>query len=614
MSHAFVHPGVSMLAFFQATQLNLFERFLTQAVAGINSTNITSGMQQIAYVVLLVGFLWQVYQSALRGGDVRGLGTNLIKYIVTAIVVMNYSSVFTTINQGFVNAGNWISNASGAGNLFQNWANDLQTQFNQVGFQKLWGLVSADLPGLIDAILILVAYILYPVVMVIFGFFYIFYGSILYIFGPIVIALMPLGGANRLAKSYIENVMIWNAWPILYGGFGALLSAIQMGQIGQMLNQNNFLGGLGNLEGSFLIGIASIIFSLAIAVIPFIAKRIVSGDVGATAGTLLGAAATALTAGVVAAEGAAAGTAAAGGGSAAGGAGTGATTAGSTTTAGGAGGAQAGAARQSAAPSGNQPAPAQRVVSASSNQTDASTSNQTPQGTNTQSATGGASGSYEVQSSSGPGTARSPGPELDSTSSTIGDAHAQQIRDELQNLGGSAKTSSPRTPSRNGTSSGPQSTGSATSNRGSGSSPASSRSSAPRASRYNIASWGAYHAARLATQGAVSGANAVGEASSKAMSAVKDPVRTAGAIGGVAGKAAASVANAASNASRVAQTVTDAVSHPGQAAQRATRAAAGAVTGAVENTTSTVRASVKAAKSGFSDSYDQARRDNERNT
>ena len=67
----------------------------------------------LAYVVLLVGFLWQVYQSALHGGDVRGLGTNLIKYIVTAVVVMNYGTIFTTINQGFVNAGNWIGNASG---------------------------------------------------------------------------------------------------------------------------------------------------------------------------------------------------------------------------------------------------------------------------------------------------------------------------------------------------------------------------------------------------------------------------------------------------------------------------------------------------------------------
>lgn len=196
-----------MLAFFQATQLNLFERFLTQARSGIDSTGITAGMQNVAYVVLLVGFLWQVYQSALHGGDVRGLGTSLIKYVVMAVVVMNYGAVFTTINQGFVNAGNWISSASGAGSLYENWKSDLQTQFNQVGFQKMWGLITGDLPGLLDALLIIVGYLVYPIVVVVFGFFYIFYGSILYIFGPIVIALMPLGGANRLAKSYVENIV-----------------------------------------------------------------------------------------------------------------------------------------------------------------------------------------------------------------------------------------------------------------------------------------------------------------------------------------------------------------------------------------------------------------------
>ena len=153
------HPGFAALAFFQGTQLSLFERFLTQAVAGINSTSITSGMQNAAYVVLLVGFLWQVYQSALHGGDVRGLGTNLIKYVVTAIVVMNYTAVFTTVNQDFVNAGNWISNASGAGNLFQDWASDLQTQYSEAGIQQMWGLITGSMAGLLDAILIIVAYL-----------------------------------------------------------------------------------------------------------------------------------------------------------------------------------------------------------------------------------------------------------------------------------------------------------------------------------------------------------------------------------------------------------------------------------------------------------------------
>src|SRR5271163_773203 len=146
------HPSLAMLAFFQGTQLNLFERFLTQAVSGINSTSITSGMQNAAYVVLLVGFLWQVYQSALHGGDVRGLGTSLIKYVVTAIVVMNYSAIFTTVNQGFVNAGNWIGNAAGIGNLFENWKNDISTQYSQDGVQQMWGLVTGSIAGAIDGI------------------------------------------------------------------------------------------------------------------------------------------------------------------------------------------------------------------------------------------------------------------------------------------------------------------------------------------------------------------------------------------------------------------------------------------------------------------------------
>src|SRR5580704_2619981 len=90
--------GPAALALFDSSQLNLFERFLTQAVQGVDSTGITSGMQNVGYVVLVVGFLWQVYQSALHGGDVRGLGTNLIKYVATALVVMNYPAVFTTTN------------------------------------------------------------------------------------------------------------------------------------------------------------------------------------------------------------------------------------------------------------------------------------------------------------------------------------------------------------------------------------------------------------------------------------------------------------------------------------------------------------------------------------
>jgi hypothetical protein len=452
-----------MLAFFQSTQLSLFERFLTQAKAGIDSTGITSGMQSVAYVVLLVGFLWQVYQSALHGGDVRGLGTSLIKYVVTAVIVMNYGTVFTTINQGFVNAGNWVSNASG-GNVFQNWANDLRAQYGQAGFQQMWGLITGSIAGLVDGLLILVAYLLYPIVVVVFGFFYIFYGSILYIFGPIVIALMPLGGVNRLAKSYIENIFVWNAWPILYGGFGALLTAVQMGQVGKMLNQNDFLGGLGNLEGSFLIGIVSIVYSLAIAVIPFVAKRIVGGDVGSTAVAMVGTAVTALTAGAAGIEGAAAGVAAARAGSA------GTTSAGTSS-----GAASAGSARAlTTAADGNMPAAPQPAPIAASS----------------------TSGGFSL----GDGN-----PSLES--------HADQIRNSISDVIGTSSTGEESSgaitvAAENSSALQFQPSGASATPRVGARSSATARKG-PSVHRYNLGTWTAYHAARIAA-GSIAGATSRG--------------------------------------------------------------------------------------------------------
>ena len=451
---AHLHPA-TMLALFQSTQLNLFERFLTQARSGIDSTGITAGMQNVAYVVLLIGFLWQVYQSASHGGDVRGLGTSLIKYVVTAVVVMNYGTVFTTINQGFVSAGNWVTNASG-GNVFQNWANDLKTQYSQAGFQQMWGLITGSVAGLIDGILVLIAYILYPIVVVVFGFFYMFYGSILYIFGPIVIALMPLAGANRLAKSYVENIFVWNAWPILYGGFGALLSAVQMGQVGQMLNQNDFLGGLGNLEGAFLLGIVSIVYSLAIAVIPFVAKRIVSGDVGSTAAAMVGAVVTALTAGAAGIEGAAAGFASArtaSSGAASTGAASGATSTGAART-------------LPASTSGNLPAPPQSAPIAAS------------------SATGGFG--------------------FDAGSPTL-EGHADLIRNSISNAMGTnhadEASSEAGSVSSDNSSSSQSDAGSAGTQRSSKTGSGGSQRRGPSVHRYNVGTWGAYHAARLAASG-----------------------------------------------------------------------------------------------------------------
>jgi len=235
-----------------------------------------------------------------------------------------------------------------------------------------------------------------------------------------------------------------------------------MGQVGQMLNQNNFLGGLGNLEGSFLIGMASIIFSLAIAVIPFIAKRIVSGDVGSTTAAMIGSAVTALTAGAAAFEGAAAGVAAGGAGASAG-----------SQAGGSAGAASAGAARPSLVSAGsNQPNPAQSPPRAST-----SGGNQ-------------AAGAFSAYSGS---------PTME--------AHAEQMRSSISEAMGmdgvddssANAASSPGEPSND--SGAPVATAA-----GSSIVPLRSNGTArrgPTVHRYNLGTWGAYHVARLATRSLV---------------------------------------------------------------------------------------------------------------
>jgi hypothetical protein len=115
---------------------------------------------------------------------------------------------------------------------------------------------------------------------------YALYGSILYVVGPFVLALYPAFGFGQLARTYLVNLMIFNAWGLLYSIFGALMAAINMNSVSGVLSSGNFVGAFNGVTGSLLLGLASILLSLCIALIPFLAKRIVEGDVGHTMTTI----------------------------------------------------------------------------------------------------------------------------------------------------------------------------------------------------------------------------------------------------------------------------------------------------------------------------------------
>ena len=113
---------------------------------------------------------------------------------------------------------------------------------------------------------------------VIFCFFYSFYGAVLYVVGPIVLSLLPAFGVGSLARVYLVNLMTFNFWGVIYTILGGLITAVNLGTVQQVLASQDFIGGFVGIEQALLLGVASLFYAISIAVIPYLAARIVRGE------------------------------------------------------------------------------------------------------------------------------------------------------------------------------------------------------------------------------------------------------------------------------------------------------------------------------------------------
>jgi hypothetical protein len=134
----------------------------------------------------------------------------------------------------------------------------------------------------LDVLLILVGLIILPVSYTLFTLAYAMYGSILYLIGHFVLALWPSRMMGQLSRTYFVNLMIFQSWGLLYAILQVLITALQMNSINSVLNGNGVLNAFVGSSQMVLLGAVSILFSIAIALIPFIASRIVRGEVGNT--------------------------------------------------------------------------------------------------------------------------------------------------------------------------------------------------------------------------------------------------------------------------------------------------------------------------------------------
>ena len=101
------------------------------------------------------------------------------------------------------------------------------------------------------------------------------------------LGLYPAFGVGQLARTYMLNLLIWNSWGILYAVMSQLLTIMTAGSLASVFRRRNIGGAFEGASQMLLISLSSILLSIMIAVIPFIVKRIISGDVGSTLFTAL---------------------------------------------------------------------------------------------------------------------------------------------------------------------------------------------------------------------------------------------------------------------------------------------------------------------------------------
>ena len=266
-----------------------FQQLLQTALNGIDTANVTGAVLGVAGTILLLSFLYSAYQAFASGGDVRMLAISGIKYLILGLVFANYGAVFRDVNGMFNSVANFIYNSTGVGDLFANWMNQLAQYWQTNGNTSLWNLVTGLASGVISLILILGAFVLFPVCYLIFTVFYAMYGSVLYVTGPFVLALLPARGLGQLSRTYLVNLMTFQAWGLIYAILQVLMSAVNLSSINAVLNANGVLNSFVGSSEMILLALTASIFSLSIALIPFIASRIVRGDVGSTMMTIVSA-------------------------------------------------------------------------------------------------------------------------------------------------------------------------------------------------------------------------------------------------------------------------------------------------------------------------------------
>ena len=268
-----------------------FQSMFQQVYNGITGSTVLPAVQQIAEAILLLAALFAVYEAYAKGGDARALALAGARYLFMGLLISQYPNVFRNVNNAFANVAQTIAPTD----VWTNFRDQVQSYLSaNTGDGAWWNWIVGGVAGTFSLILQAIAVIVFPISYAIFSFFYSMYGAVLYVCGPLVLGLYPALGVGQLARTYMVNLLVWNAWGVIYAIISQLLTIMSANSLGNIFTAQNIGGAFQGASQMLLISLASILLSIMILLIPFLAKRIVSGDVGSTMFAVAGVAAAAV--------------------------------------------------------------------------------------------------------------------------------------------------------------------------------------------------------------------------------------------------------------------------------------------------------------------------------
>jgi hypothetical protein len=271
-----------------------YENGISTILSSSSISSLGTAISGLSIGLVAVTALIGVYAAFVEGGNVRTLCTTLLKYVIAAYVISNWTSLFSTMANDMLTVTQTIASTSSSTNdVFNAFQQSLNTYYQNTGNGSILQWFNNATGQTILTILTALCAFLEAAAYAFFCLWYTFWGAILWGIGPIIIALLPGAGLGKYATAYLSKVGEWLLWPVLYAILGSLMTALNMNTATNLANAS---ASNSQINAQVFIIETAVALGVCLLTIPFTAHALISGQFSFVGGAVLGVAAKAVSA------------------------------------------------------------------------------------------------------------------------------------------------------------------------------------------------------------------------------------------------------------------------------------------------------------------------------